>query len=59
MRFIDTHLHTQWTKDLILERLSMAVMESAVIPSPLMLISVISRQKYEALMRRLSTICER
>lgn len=56
---MDTHLHKQWIKDLTLERVSMTGMESAVIPSPPMLISVIPRQKYEALIRRLSTICER
>jgi predicted metal-dependent TIM-barrel fold hydrolase len=37
MRFIDPHLHTDMIDDVILEQLSMAGMEAAVIPSPHML----------------------
>jgi predicted metal-dependent TIM-barrel fold hydrolase len=37
MRFIDPHLHTDMIDDVILEKLSMAGMEAAVVPSPHML----------------------
>ncbi len=37
MRFIDPHLHTDMIDDVILEKLSMAGMEAAIIPSPHML----------------------
>ncbi|MCF8095329.1 MAG: TatD family hydrolase [Desulfobacteraceae bacterium] len=37
MRFIDPHLHTDMINDIILENLSMAGMEAAIVPSPHML----------------------
>jgi predicted metal-dependent TIM-barrel fold hydrolase len=37
MRFIDPHLHTDMIDDVVLEKLSMAGMEAAIIPSPHML----------------------
>jgi predicted metal-dependent TIM-barrel fold hydrolase len=37
MRFVDAHLHTDMIDDVILENLSMAGMEGAIVPSPHML----------------------
>lgn len=52
MRFMDPHLHTQWIEDVILERLSMAGMEAAVIPSPHMLKGMFTAETVFALWRR-------
>lgn len=52
MRFIDPHLHTDMIDDVVLERLSMAGMEAAVIPSPHMLKGTFTADTVLALWRR-------
>lgn len=52
MRFIDPHLHTDMVDDVALERLAMAGMEAAVIPSPHMLKGLFSAEAVLRLWRR-------
>lgn len=52
MRFIDPHLHTDMIDDVVLEKLSMAGMEAAVIPSPHMLKGLATAETLLRLWRR-------
>ncbi len=53
MRFIDPHLHTDMIDDINLEKLAMAGMEAAVIPSPHMLKGLFTAETVLQLWRRL------